>query len=277
MKTNLNLKPSRELTTVSHTNGCGLHHHENCEFLFQVAGTSETIVGDIKTQLSAGDILFINDRVSHVLLKTHKDYRHRDVYISSKRLKEICDLFFDESFFNYLMSTKRIVQLSLDFSLFSSYENRLQKLQTLHSLYPKNTAKYKNSILAIVVSLLGAIYENLQSESDEKPAWLQDFLIRINTPEIFILKIQEIVKLSHYSYTYFSHAFKRYYHQTFKAYIETLKISYAKNLLSNPNTHIVDIALTCGYSSQSHFTQAFKTATGLTPKQYQKKKLSFQK
>ena len=271
------IRPSKELSTIAHDKGCPAHYHENCEFLFQISGTGETLINDMKAQLSAGDILFINDRVSHTLIKTNEKYRHRDVYISSTRLKELCDTFFDANFYHYLMSTKRIVSIPMEFSVFSSYAKRLQKLQTLTSLYPQKKSSFKKSILTIIISLLGILYENRQNEPDEKESWLQDFLITINTPEMFTKQIKDLVKDSHYSYTYFSHIFKDTYHQTFKSYLETLRITYAKSLLTDPDSNIVDIALLCGYSSQSHFTQAFKKVTGLTPKEYQKKKTSIDK
>ena len=45
------------------------------------------------------------------------------------------------------------------------------------------------------------------------------------------------------------------------------RIARAKNLLRGREP-IAGIALACGFSSQSHLTRAFKSATGLTPGAY---------
>ncbi|WP_299348082.1 AraC family transcriptional regulator [uncultured Maritalea sp.] len=46
------------------------------------------------------------------------------------------------------------------------------------------------------------------------------------------------------------------------------RIEHAKALLKN--TSIAQISAACGFSSQSHFTRAFKTSTGLTPAAYRR-------
>lgn len=53
-------------------------------------------------------------------------------------------------------------------------------------------------------------------------------------------------------------------------YLLKRRIETAKYLLSLPrnNSNIVDIALQLGFNSQSHFTRAFKTATGTTPSKF---------
>jgi len=53
-------------------------------------------------------------------------------------------------------------------------------------------------------------------------------------------------------------------------YILSLKIENAKNLLQFSDYNIIDIANYLSFSSQSHFIQAFKRATGLTPNKFRK-------
>jgi AraC family transcriptional regulator len=58
------------------------------------------------------------------------------------------------------------------------------------------------------------------------------------------------------------------------AYILRQRISRAQRLLRDPSQTIVDVALRVGFSSQPHFTDAFRRAIGETPSRWRKKVLS---
>jgi AraC-like DNA-binding protein len=48
------------------------------------------------------------------------------------------------------------------------------------------------------------------------------------------------------------------------------RVEQAKELLADPAADLSDIALTCGYASQSHFSTSFKMSTGQTPRQWRR-------
>ena len=55
-----------------------------------------------------------------------------------------------------------------------------------------------------------------------------------------------------------------------KEYITRIRLEKAKNLIETTNLNIVEISEKTGFASQSHFSTAFKTYTGMTPSQYKK-------
>lgn len=261
---------SKEFYTMSRIDDCPIHRHTNCEFLFIIDGNIINTVNDMSVIACAGSIYFINDRVTHALQRTGKHYEHRDVYISSATLQKICDEYFDNAFYQYLMSTNKIIQISITADLFNSFKERLQRNQTLYSLQPKNKVSIKKSNLNIIISLLGILYEQLPTYPTSKQDWLDAFLEKIQSPKIFTLPISKIIQLSNYSTSYFSHQFTKIFNMPFKTYVTKLKVDYAKILLTTPSFPLTEIAFICGFSSQSHFTQIFKSITGTTPYQYRK-------
>ena len=56
-----------------------------------------------------------------------------------------------------------------------------------------------------------------------------------------------------------------------KEYITRIRIEKAKSLMENPSLSIADIADMTGFTSQSYFSTAFKSQTGMTPSQYRQK------
>jgi AraC family transcriptional regulator len=48
-------------------------------------------------------------------------------------------------------------------------------------------------------------------------------------------------------------------------YLQRLRVEKAKRLISGTETELSDIALACGFATQSHFSACFRKSTGFTP------------
>jgi len=72
----------------------------------------------------------------------------------------------------------------------------------------------------------------------------------------------------HMSYFHFSRAFKQSMGMTATTYIAERRIERAKKMLEETELPISEIALRSGFSSQSHFTTAFRRLAGATPKAF---------
>jgi AraC family transcriptional regulator len=70
------------------------------------------------------------------------------------------------------------------------------------------------------------------------------------------------------SYFHFSRAFKQAMGMTASNYIAERRIERAKKMLEETELPISEIALRSGFSSQSHFTTAFRRLAGATPKAF---------
>jgi AraC family transcriptional regulator len=54
-------------------------------------------------------------------------------------------------------------------------------------------------------------------------------------------------------------------------YVQARRVKRAQQLLADRKTSLAEIALSLGFSSQSHFTNVFREAVGVTPKAYRDK------
>lgn len=84
------------------------------------------------------------------------------------------------------------------------------------------------------------------------------------------LSLDSVSSLLNINPSYLSCIFKRCTGVNFLDYITNLRISAAKEYLSDPFKSSADIASMVGYDSSSYFTRAFKKNTGLTPTDYRK-------
>jgi AraC family transcriptional regulator len=69
---------------------------------------------------------------------------------------------------------------------------------------------------------------------------------------------------------YLATAFRRTYGETVGDCIRRLRIEHASRALTQSDAALADVALDAGFANQSHFTRAFKRATGTTPAEYRR-------
>jgi AraC family transcriptional regulator len=67
---------------------------------------------------------------------------------------------------------------------------------------------------------------------------------------------------------HFARTFRRQFGETPHRYVLRRRIDRARRLLSETETPLVEVALACGFGSQSHFTSTFRRQVGVTPSQY---------
>ncbi len=83
----------------------------------------------------------------------------------------------------------------------------------------------------------------------------------------------ELARLSDLSRSYFSPIFKEVVGMGLQDYLFQARINKAKNLLSDINLTIKQIAYKVGFKDPDHFSRTFKKKTGVTPTNWRLKKL----
>ncbi|AYV47679.1 AraC family transcriptional regulator [Caulobacter flavus] len=79
------------------------------------------------------------------------------------------------------------------------------------------------------------------------------------------LRLKEAAGLIGVSCSHFSRAFKKAFGQSFSRYVIALRLERARQLLTETDQSISDIALACGLSDQPHLTRLFHRSYGAPP------------
>ena len=82
------------------------------------------------------------------------------------------------------------------------------------------------------------------------------------------ISIDDLASVACLSPFHFIRMFQKSVGRTPSRYLSELRLERAKTLLVLGKAPLVDIALSCCFSSQSNFTRAFRRATGVTPNEY---------
>lgn len=80
--------------------------------------------------------------------------------------------------------------------------------------------------------------------------------------------LTELAKQLHCSARQLNRLLQEYYGMSFKDKFLATRITVAKNMLCHTNSSISEIALLCGYQSDSGFINSFRKAVGQTPLKY---------
>ncbi len=71
-----------------------------------------------------------------------------------------------------------------------------------------------------------------------------------------------------YNSGYLSRVFRQQMNISIRDYISNMRMNLAKEMLSNTNLKIYEIASNCGYENTTYFIKIFKINTGMTPQEY---------
>lgn len=233
------------------------HSHYFSEILYILEGKGNFIVHDQMYSIRRNNVILINPHVLHTeqssdtldleyivigvegleLVPTDEDFKILDTYSRINRIEDIMKGMLEE--------TQR------QEPHFEAYRNSLMQmllveLQRFHvdSLSPVSTS-FISQECSTVKRYIDANYADN-------------------------LTLEFLADLVHWSKYYLAHQFSEAYGLSPIVYLREQRIENSKHLLSGHDLRISEIAISCGFSSQSYFAQTFKELTGITPSAYRK-------
>lgn len=84
------------------------------------------------------------------------------------------------------------------------------------------------------------------------------------------VRLEDVAARVGFNSAYFSTLFKKETGKTLSEYLIELRISRARNLLTDTDEPVSDISEQAGYTDLKYFSKIFKRKTGLTPSEYRK-------
>lgn len=128
----------------------------------------------------------------------------------------------------------------------------------------------RSELASILYSMRQQEYDALDVSSSKDSLYVRQI------KEVIEKHLEEELTLNFISNTlnlhpnYISQLFKQETNENLSEYILSRRISKSKELLTNTNLKIYDIAHLVGYSNSKHFASIFKKVSGKTPQQYRR-------
>lgn len=100
------------------------------------------------------------------------------------------------------------------------------------------------------------------------PRWLRIAREYLDSNFLRPLSLAEIAGAAGVHRVHLSREFRRYFSTTVGEFLRRKRIEHACHLVSTTNLALADIAMTCGFSDQSHFSATFRRQVSLTPARF---------
>lgn len=243
-----------------------LHNHNFWEIMICFKGSIKHTINGQTYMMRPGDACIIRPEDKHMLRTEDGESQHINFLIKNEYMKMFLCVY-DEALIDEFYKTP-ILNFSIDKDSLSGLFHKTTSLQTTFG-FPL-TQKILINCKLIITNLLQEYIYQLNSIYSSYPLWLKNLIIELDKREVFSKSIEEIVKLTPYSYSHLALLFKKNINMSLNEYLKIKRIEYAKERLTNTNDTTLEISMDSGYSSLSHFNHVFKSLTQKTPKEYRK-------
>jgi len=242
-----------------------IHNHTYYEFHIQIKGSIKQHFNTGEELLKKGDIIMIAPSFTHFYSDKTHDMEFLNLAISKTVFRAIVngiDIPFIKTF---IEEDKSIMK-------FHANTENLNKLINLYKKIDSNKDKtsysYSLDLKFFFVSILEIICNTTQNSQSTLPKWLKEFLDKLDSPDNYLLRIEELSKYVPYTHNYLCFLFKKNMGTTLSEFFIAKKIDYAAYLLKTTNDSIYEISSRVGYDTQGHFSVLFKKRYKISPLKY---------
>lgn len=246
------------------------HFHKDYELFFLVKGSRKFFSSNTICSLAPSTVMILEDGEHHQsTVNLNIPSERYAVYVSKKLMEAI----FKEN--KELPPLKSVMCFELDDEVFKEIIKHIKNIEKEFAIKDEfSKISIKNHVTAIVIALFRNRHESVKSSSnfEKNDMRLQatvDYIINNYNSKI---TLEQCAEMAYMSISHFSRQFRLVTGLNFKEYLNRIRIEKACEILKKETVRNKTLlAQEVGFSSGSYFTYVFRSYTGLSPTQYQKK------
>jgi AraC family transcriptional regulator, melibiose operon regulatory protein len=253
-----------------------LHWHQELQITLVTKGKLTIQVNGINYDLEAGQAIFINKSVLHIVTYLNQEGEYVSFNFPEKLLAFYSDSAMEKK---YVLPYTNSFLLSLEIKGDKDWHNQI--LQILWDMKKEFESKkkwgweYEVSIKTVQLWLILISNFSLSSEESSKYNRLQQERLQLMLSFIHKnysnnLTLKEIADTAHLSVSECTRGFKKSIHMTPYFYLIKYRINKSCDLLIATDYTITEIAQRVGFNNANHFIQSFKKHLNITPKEFRK-------
>lgn len=255
------------------------HRHHFFEISLVKEGTGKYYADNKVYTVNAGDVFIFNNTELHRievdggLINMVIHFEPRFIWSMQGSIFDyrFLKIFFERNsnFSNKLdrenPATKRIGDLLLEIE-----EEFLEK----HSEYELMIKVKLMNVLALLLRHYDYVVCDKEKQifSSSNTMGLSEVMNHIDSHLSDDLPLDELARIAHKNYSYFSSLFKKYNGISLSEYISIKRVRLAMEHLKSTNKTMLEIAGLCGFNSLANFNKTFRKIAGTTPTEFRSKK-----
>jgi len=251
-----------------------LHWHEELQITLVTKGKLTIQINGIDHRLDAGQAIFINKSVLHIVTHLTYDGEYVSFNFPEKLLAFYSDSAMEKS---YVLPFTNSYLLSLEIKGREEWQEQILQIlwQMKKEFEMKNSWgwQYEVSIKTVQLWLILISNLSLSSEESTKHSRLQQERLQLMLSFIHQnytdnIALNEIADAAHLSVSECTRSFKKSIHMTPYNYLIKYRIKRSCDLLAATEYTITEIAQRVGFNHVNHFIQSFKKHQHITPKEF---------
>ncbi len=231
--------------------------HENLELLYFLDGRGQVVCNGKCYDVQPGDLVVVNSYAVHqviseetatyfCLIVDNAFCKHHDIHISKLHFSE-------------LVQNDRIGTL----------------IRQLMDEYKASRAFRTTALRSILLDILLLLCRSYSAPKAEHPSAQETVQAYVRSAVLYIknnlgrkLSVDEISAAVGVSKYHLMRQFKSFTGYTITNYINLMRCEYAKELLQTSKYKTKEVAVLCGFESESYFYAVFKKCTGTLPSEF---------
>ena len=244
-----------------------IHNHAEIELSIRNSGESEVTINNKSFITRKGDILIKNPFDIH-------SSRSLDGNETGYCMCFDCSLIADETLVESLKNGSIRVANYIDTKC-EHYEEIKTLFMNIINCYERNS-KYLYLEIKAHISLLFAFLLNNGYISESHPITRDEEFYRrvfryISENYSYHITSKDVADALSYNHSYFCRKFRKIFERRFYDYLNMYRVFEAQKLFSAGGKTVAQIALSCGFNTQTYFTECFKKYSGILPSEYKRK------
>lgn len=238
------------------------HWHRSIEIFAVYEGGLTFYINEEKHPLEAGEFMLVNSNEIHSIDAQEKN----QTVVLQMPLKIFEDYFTGEQFIRFThdstVQDEKVMEL-----IWKMYDAYLGK----QSGYEMKVKSFYYMLLYLLVTK----YRELDVDQDMLKR--NKKLTRLSTITAYIkdhyteeLSLETLAEIFGYSPTYLSRMFQKYAGINYKSYLQSIRVQYAYQELTNTEHTISEIALNNGFPNSKALAKVFRKKYGVLPSEYRR-------